>query len=155
WTAEFADLIHTLEAVTNQGRSTSRREPVSMMPVGEPANLASRLDPLRLRTVGLRGLVEEMVAALGSSLTRSKVLVAGTMGVLSGVIVAVAGSVGQFLPWAEWVWVAVGGLLLAVGVAGNVLLTQMTYVELSRLRPARWPEVRLGWGTFSCRLFFA
>jgi hypothetical protein len=46
-------------------------------------------------------------------------------------------------------------LLLLIGAVADALLTQMTYVELSRLRPARWPEARAGLGNFAARLFVA
>src|SRR5262249_58953481 len=38
-------------------------------------------------------------------------------------------------------------------VMAGVLLTQMTYTELSRLRPSTWAEARTGLAKFSARLF--
>jgi hypothetical protein len=58
-------------------------------------------------------------------------------------------------PWSYSVWGGAGLALLIVGVVCNVLLTQMTYIELSRLRPARWAEARRGVAGLSWRLFLA
>jgi hypothetical protein len=154
WTEEFADLV---EAGNNPRASAGlphRREPVVHL---EAAGAVTRLDPLRLRTVGLRGLAEELMAALDNTLSRPKLMVAGTAGVLCGAVLASTGSIAFLLPapWSRVAWAAAGLILLTIWVAANVLLTQMTYLELSRLRPARWPEVRMGWPGFALRLLIA
>lgn len=155
WTQEFADLV---KATASPRPAPARRNgPIEMLHPGEPANLATRLDPLRLKTVGLRGLLEELVAALDNTLARSKLAVAGCVGVAAGLLAAFAGSLSGYLPqpWALGMWVGLGLVLLVIGSVGNILLTQMTYVELCRLRPARWSEARGGLVRYSMRLFTA
>src|SRR5262249_36168464 len=148
WTEEFADLVLPGGAATPASASSHRREWFTMG--GEWANLASRLDPTRLRTVGLRGLAEELVAALDSTMSRRKLLTAGAVGFVGGIVAALVASSVELLPWplSWWIWAAAAVLVLAVGVGANVLLTQLTYIELSRLRPARWTEARVGWTKF-------
>jgi hypothetical protein len=41
-------------------------------------------------------------------------------------------------------WAVVAVVLLAVAAVSGALLTKMTYLELSRLRPARWKRTRVG-----------
>lgn len=155
WTQEFADLVVTAKTTTSAvPKRTSLADGTLAV---EPANLATRLDPLRLKTVGLRGLLEELVAALDNTLSRPKLLVAGVAGVVSGVLVAFAASAGGFVVHSDpvWLWAGVAVLLAAVGSVANVLLTQMTYIELCQVRPVRWAEARAGLVRHSARLFSA
>jgi hypothetical protein len=155
-TAEFADLVHS----SHRGQDPRSRffAPESATPTPpEPVNLASRLEAKRLRTVGLRGLAEDLTAALENTMARPKLVVAGMVGVASGAVVAAAGSVLQFLPW-PWsleVAIATALVLLVMGSVANAFLTQLTYIELSRLRPPRWAEASPGLGRYSLRLVLA
>jgi hypothetical protein len=155
WTQEFADLIPPASN-PNNANASHRREPV-VFSTGQPLNLAARLDPARLHVIGIRGLVDELLAALENTLSRPKLTVAGLMGVLGGAVVAVAGSLNALSPpaWSWALWGAAALLMLLVGVVGIVWLTQMTYIELCQLRPVRWAEARVGQGRFSTRLLIA
>jgi hypothetical protein len=88
--------------------------------------------------------LEELAAALDSAMSRPKLLVAGAVGVSAGVCVALAGSATRMLGWpgAAPIWLSAAILVFLVGVFALVLVTQMTYIELCRLRPARWKESR-------------
>lgn len=142
WTSEFADAV--------SARRKQDARPVETKP--EPQNLGNDApvrDGHELRTVGVRGLVEELLTALDSTLSRRKLVIAGLtcLGV-SGVLVATAlvttglvtfASWDSPLPWIAWglSWL-VQVILLA---AGTALLSQITFVELSRFRQARREEV--------------
>src|SRR6516164_7281150 len=156
WTREFADLVpgaHPSRIASSL--MIERQLPAFKASPSEPVSIAARLDPHRLKTVGLRGLMEELVAALDTTISKGKLVVAGTSGVVSAAVVAFTASFTDFYfqPWSAGIWVGLGLVLVAIYVASNILLTQMTYTELSRLRPARWLEARAGWGIFSIRLF--
>jgi hypothetical protein len=156
WTREFADLVPDAHPSRIPPSLLVKRELPAFNPsAAQPVSIASRLDSQRLKTVGLQGLMEELVAALDTTISKPKLMVAGTAGVLSAAIVAFTASLTgfSFQPWSWGIWAGVVLGLVAVFAASNVLLTQMTYIELSRLRPARWPEARLRWGIFSFRLF--
>src|SRR5262245_58555939 len=154
WTQEFADLIAVEKAASlPEGR---RRLP-GEHPLPEPSGIAARLDPLRLRTVGVRGMAEELVAALDISLVRSKLIVACSAALLIALAARFATAYLEFpqaLP-AWQTWGIVGLFSIAVGAVCNSLLTQMTYVEVSRLRRARWTEARAGLLRHGFRLVLA
>jgi hypothetical protein len=158
WTEEFADLAqHAAEAVKEGNRGQQRGEPAWGRSGLISSRLAPRYDPTRLQTIGFHGLAEELLAALDNTLARPKLIVAGIAGVLSGTIVAIGFMLGASLepPW-SWALLGVLGLaVLVVMVVSNVVLTQMTYTELSRLRPATWAEARAGWLPYSLRVLVA
>src|SRR5262249_36190460 len=72
WVAEFADLGRASGAIT----AAAGAAPTSR------ASVSARLDPLRLETVGVRGLIDELIAALDSTLGRSKMVAALVAGAL-------------------------------------------------------------------------
>jgi hypothetical protein len=110
--------------------------------------VGARLDPSRLHLVGIRGYVQELVAALDSTLVFSKLVVASLAGLLLGMALAVGSS--PALP-AEVAWSLAGVVLLVLAFTAG-LVTRLTYVELSRLRPARWHEGLAGIGLLTVRL---
>jgi hypothetical protein len=94
-------------------------------------------------------MLQELLAALDSSLVRGKLRLAAAATFLAGILIALMQATplealpnGQLLGWG-----VSGVLLLLLFAVASALITQMTYVELSRLRPARRKEVRavLGW----------
>jgi hypothetical protein len=106
-----------------------------------PATITSRLDPTRLRLVGVRGLVEDLVGALDSMTGWSKLQVAALAGLFLGVLAALAR-----LAWLD-IGVAGPGLAWLLPIAAllvwswlGAVLSRMTYVEVTRLRPARWRD---------------
>src|SRR5207247_1577213 len=75
WTAEFAEIL----------ADRPKKEPTTNGWHPEPGTgIASRLDPLRLRTVGIRSLWEDLLAALDSALSGGKPLVAALAGAVIG-----------------------------------------------------------------------
>jgi hypothetical protein len=103
---------------------------------------------LQLRTVGVRGLVDELVKALDSTLVKGKLTTAALLGFASAVLLMVAGHYrfGADL-WPPLPWVVAGLMVLTLHGLCAVRITQGTFIELSRLRPATRAEVRAGlWG---------
>src|SRR5262245_59782830 len=66
WTEEFADLVPLLEARGRESAGAHNAETATAS-LPRPVSIASRLDPLQLQTVGVRGSVEELLAALDST----------------------------------------------------------------------------------------
>ena len=152
WSQDFADLVEELAARPPAGvpaakpQAASRRSATpsgtGVPPVGEhPATVSSRLDPSRLHLVGVRGHFDELLAALDSALVPKKLLLGVIAGLLLGIVF--------LLLRTAWFERDRGSLatvlsLLAVGLVVfdglTALLTRLTFVELARLRPARWRE---------------
>jgi hypothetical protein len=157
WTQEFADVVEqrsslssTREPETSHRHAGARNS--AHLP-DHPATVASRLDPTRLHLVGVRGCLEELLAALDSTLVAKKLLAAVVVGPILGGLLAF---------WqAEWLerdsrWFVTAlcfmGVMALIVALLTALLTRLTYVELSRLRPARWSEGLSGIGHLSFRL---
>jgi hypothetical protein len=152
WAVEFTDLVSKKQrqaAEQNNGREALTASP------------ARSMDPRSgndLRTVGVRGLVEELMTALDSTMSRRKLAVAAVGGLLGGGAVVVRHLLEPSFADASVLllsWVAVAAALFFIGGVCTALLTQMTFVELSRLRPARWGEATSRLGTFSSRLILS
>jgi hypothetical protein len=151
WAVEFTDLV-TLKQKQAAEQSANREAAVPAIP--------RTLDPRSghdLQAVGVRGLVDELVTALDSTMSRRKLAIAAVGGLLCGGTV-----IGRrFLePWS----LDLSGLPLTCAVAialflisgvCTTLLTQMTFVELSRLRPARWHEATARLGAHATRLILS
>jgi hypothetical protein len=139
---EFADLASgrgngTASTGGDDWRATPVRE--------EPATIASRLNPALLGLAGVRGLIEELLAALDSALVRSRLLPAALAGLVLGILAGL-----PLLPWFHfglrppglgWL-LPVAALLVWSWLA--VVLSRLAYVEVSRLRPARWRDAVWG-----------
>jgi hypothetical protein len=121
-----------------------------------PVTITSRLDPMLLRLPGVRSLVEESLGALDSTMVRSKLLVAALAGLVLGALAALAGlpafDFGVLPPGLGWL-LPVAALLIWSWLA--VMLSRMAYVELSRLRPARWRDGLAGCAARTFRLAVA
>jgi hypothetical protein len=163
WTQEFVELVQQLRAAAPPEPSDEHKPVEAPAFRLEPTNLASRLDPMQLQTVGVRGYFEDLLAALDSTLVRNKLRIAVLAGLLASVVVVLLGQAEDVVPeilgaYGPLVgWILLGGFGLAAGVLAAVcicLVTQMTYVELCRLRPARWAEARtrLGWNVLNLTL---
>jgi hypothetical protein len=101
------------------------------------SGISSRLDPMRLQTVGVRGLVDELIAAFDSTVGAGKLVVACAVATFGSLAVFLAlRLVLVVLPEGVWLAQVVGGLIglffLAVIVG---LLTRQTHLELSKMRP--------------------
>jgi hypothetical protein len=159
WTQEFADLVEELAAHP----PVIERQPADTSSIPETdglrstnataehfATVGSRLDPARLHLVGVRGYLEELLAALDSALVPKKLLLGLIAGLLLGILF--------LLERASWFerdsrWLTTAWSLFAVCMvvfAGLVgFITRLTYVELARLRPARWREGLNGLGSLT------
>src|SRR6516164_1777813 len=161
WIAEFADVVAEQQrkpvevgaAVRPGGKPPSApvidltakgsgvRPPSSANLSSEGSGVAARLDPLRLQTVGVRGLVDELIGALDSTLVRKKIAVALLAALALGLLFALA-PLKPLEPLAnlelskhdsvDRAWAALA--VLVVGSIATALLTRMTFVEVSRLR---------------------
>jgi hypothetical protein len=163
WTQEFADLARQKSSgraatalVEPHAEAASRSAANDSAAPSKKAGVSARLDPLRLQTIGVRGLVDELLAALDSTLVRHKIVAGCIAGVTTGVLVAFVRMFPHFaaigrLPLA---WLIAGVIGLMVYALCNVVLAQMTFVELSRLRPARWSETIAGLPSLWLKLFF-
>jgi hypothetical protein len=156
WTQEFADVVEELAAAPpTVARQLSETASVSEVDSVRSANavdehaatVGSRLDPARLRLVGVRGYLEELLTALDSALVPKKLLLGLIAGLLLGTLI--------LLVRAAWFerdsrWLATAWSLFAVCIVGFAgvggFLTRLTYIELTRLRPARWREGLKGLG---------
>jgi hypothetical protein len=155
WTEEFADLVASAAADNGNPAPASPSRHPTTPPTGfllDAGSIADRLDATPLPRIGVRGMFQELLAALDSTLVRSKLRIAAAAALLGGILVAVfqTGWLAT-LPNGPLIGWGVGGvLLLLLFAVASALVTQMTYLELSRLRPARWKEMRavLGWPAF-------
>lgn len=139
---EFADLITPL--------SSSRREDSSPAGPGPSPGLT-------LQTVGMRGLLAELLAALDSALGATRLRVAAAAGFLLGLALALgqlgyASLAGSFAGHPLWAGLAVLGASLAFLILFSgytVAFSALTYLELAHLRPVSWREALsgLGWRT--------
>src|SRR5262245_50162421 len=155
-TAEFADLAAPRGGDRRGSRITTGLHTASTAPLTlEPATVASRLDPVRLPTVRVRGMLQELLAALESTLVRTKLGVAAAASLVGGLVVALLGSglLDPLLPGPVLQGAVAGVVLLLVAAVASSLLGQTTFVELSRLRPAKWREASAGLGRLVPRVF--
>jgi hypothetical protein len=155
WVEEFADLSERpLKPPPAENRTPPRRRTTGS--TAAPATVASRLDPARLKLVGVQAYLRELQSALDSTLTGKKLLVAGLTGLALGL--AMRFDIAVVLsPTSSWPLLAAGVAavtLLLVSVAAG-LLTQLMYIELSLLRPARWREGLHGLERLTLRLMLA
>jgi hypothetical protein len=137
WVAEFADLGTRAGATPPTLSGTGTSQPPR-------SGVAGRLDPMRLLTVGIRGLIDELIAALDSTLTRSKMAPAFVASVLIYLGFFGARAMHHFAFNAnEFAWVptaAGAAFALLVLCLLNTVLAKLTHIELSTMRPARLGE---------------
>jgi hypothetical protein len=136
-----------------QARELGEAEPVANgAHGGESPTVAARLDPTQLHLVGVRGLLDDLLVALDSTFARRKLTAALLCGLFLAVLVAVA---GMQTTLAKATPTMLGVALLVVGATVGlltVLLTQMTFTELSRMRPAHWGDALEGAGGLFLRV---
>lgn len=164
WNPEFADLVGSLldnrrAAGTKQDRSpeTSVSATEGGPGVVSTAPVSSRLDSAQLQTVSVADWLPELLAALDSVRVRKKLAIAALGGLVLGIVLA--------LYRAGWLELGAPGNAVAASVAGVIvllvvvfevgLLNQLTYLELSQLRPARWREGLADLGYLTFRLLLA
>jgi hypothetical protein len=163
WHAEFTDAVTGVA----QAREAPADRPAAA-PSPPVSGVAARLDPMRLRTVGVRALWEDLIAAVDCTFVRDKLAVAAAGS-------AVVGLIWGGVPWLlvhvfalqltldaadrEWWQRLLLPLDLFLGIIVlalvNGLLSRMTHIELSTLRRAGWQESLRGYSTSGFRLTLA
>jgi hypothetical protein len=108
-------------------------------------SVASRLDPTSLNFVRVRSLLEELLAALDSTFTTRKLAV---------LILSAFAFAGALVPaWMGWVPpLASAAVALGLMLVQMALLTRLTFLELSRLRPTGMEEALQGSLVLTVRL---
>ncbi|MHB1426322.1 MAG: hypothetical protein ACYC3I_24420 [Gemmataceae bacterium] len=170
WVQEFADLVEELASQPAPNETPALRG-TSIPPAKPPAEarrsvkdapdqsatVGSRVDPARLQLVGVRGYLGELLAALDSSLVLKKLLLGAIAGLFLGALLMLlerASWVEQDSRWLATVWPMLVICLLVFDALAS-LLTRLTYIELARLRPARWREGLDGLGYLTVRVVVA
>src|SRR5262249_8746170 len=132
WVAEFADL----------GKAAGATLSGSGVQPAPRAGVAARLDPLRLQTVGVRGLIDELIAALDITVNRTKMIPEIIAAVLLYLgMYAIRILVNEWFEPPAWVplVVAAAFALIVLSVL-NAVLAKLTHLELAAMRPARLRE---------------
>lgn len=154
---EFADLVRQPVKNGHTPPAAAEERPSGVLQRPGGRGIAAHLDSDRLQTVGARGLAEEVMAAVDCTMVRGKLVVAGLTGMVAGLAVLVTERLAAATPapWTvlEWAGVVAAGLVLLA--VCHAPLMQMTFVELSRLRPARRDEALDGFGRNAGRLAVA
>jgi hypothetical protein len=139
WMTEFSDLAP-------QRPVRGSRAALPRAPTTSSGDTGLRANHMQLQAVGVRGLVEELLAALDSSLVRSKLVIAALTALGCGVVLVIATIVQHQVPWPWLPWLVAGLLCLGIVSWCAAFLTQMTFIEVSQLRPALWREATVGLG---------
>jgi hypothetical protein len=160
WTPELTDPDVPERAKPRPVSPRPERPPAARptaAPAAPPQRGNRRDDRMRPQTVGARGMLDELLTALDSTLSRIKLRVACATGMVGAVTLLVVGFYDPLLewPWSLGLWVVAGLWLLLVGAVGTALITQVTFVELSHARPGRWPDAARDLGRNATRLFLA
>ena len=159
WIADFADLA-------GGSRNFAALEPAAPTPIPSKngsspdvqlkSGISSRLDPLRLQTVGIRGLVDELIAAFDSTVSTGKLRIAAITCAIGALAIYAIMRIA-LLAHPEGIWLAqlLGGVMGLVWLASvTTLLTRQTHLELSSMRPVYPDEANKDAGPFILRVFF-
>jgi hypothetical protein len=142
WVAEFADL-------GKRGGSPAPTLAATGTTAAPRSGVAARLDPLRLQTVGVRGLIDELIAALDSTLSRSKMFPAFFAALVLCIgMYAVRVVVSSFSSSPVWPRVAEAAVAILTLSILNGILAKVTHLELSTMRPARLRDATRTLGTY-------
>jgi hypothetical protein len=158
WMEEFADIIKKPAPVNGVKKAPSPKKKKKRRPVaaGAPSSAGARLDPKRFKLVGTRGIFREMLGALDSTLVPQKltamVYTALALGILAALFLLPRPDLGLFQVLPAWL-LASAALLVTAALSG--VLTRMTFLELSELRPARLREGLEGLTRRTVRLLLA
>jgi hypothetical protein len=139
WVAEFADLA----SPSARAMAPPTAEPPPQVSPGR-SGVSARLDPMRLQTVGVRGLIDELISALDSTIARTKMVPAVVAALLVfGGLFTIRWAFRKVLDGAgpDWLPDAIGAAwaILVLSVL-NALLARLTHTEVSSMRPARLRE---------------
>jgi hypothetical protein len=154
---DFADVFGVGPTRGRHDRTPATPEyspPESLWSTPTASGARGRDDRMQLQTVGVRGMVEELLNAMDSTLVRVKLRVACLAALVATFTLTLAGifapEVGP--PWDVLVWIGAGLAVLIDTAIASALLTQMTFVELSHSRPPRWIDAKAGMGQNVTRL---
>jgi hypothetical protein len=104
-----------------------------------------RSGAVELRTLGVRGLIEELFNAFDSSLQPAKLRTASLTGLSMGLVLILGSATIPFLHERAWLgYLAIGAALLVLFSICTSIISQLTALELSRYRPAHFHEIRAG-----------
>lgn len=149
WTREFADLI---EQSAINGSAPAMMARATERGATRATTVADRLDPQRMQTIGVGALAQELLATLDSTILPRKLTVAAVTGLAFGVLATVV-QTSAIDFGARWANVGALAVALLLGVCVPMgILTRMTYLELSRLRQARWKHGLRGLAPLVVRL---
>ncbi len=159
WIAEFTDLSPgRRKRATASAQDSAVQQSVNANGSAEhvlKSGISARLDPMRLQTVGIRGLVDELVAAFDSTVSSGKLVVASSIGAAASVVILLIMR-GAFAIYPEGLWFAelAGGITALLGLASlSALLTRQTHLELSTMRPVRPSEAAKGFSHYVLQIF--
>ncbi len=146
WSEEFAELVEELAARTPP-RAESRRRADKAHGTAATAADRSATVGARLHSIGVRGLLDELLAALDSTFVAKKLLLGAVAGLLLGALFALerAAWFESDSRWRTMAWPLLAAALVVFDGL-TALLTRLTYIELARLHPARWSEALEGLG---------
>jgi hypothetical protein len=137
WVAEFADLASP--SARAMAPPTSDQPPAAGR-----SGVSARLDPMRLQTVGVRGLIDELISALDSTIARTKMVptfaaaILVFVGMFTARVVCRNTLATDDVPWLP---VVIGGSFAVVVLSVlNALLARLTHTEVSTMRPPRLGE---------------
>lgn len=111
----------------------------------DPATITSRLDASRMKTVGVRSFLQELLGAVETTLIPLKLRVATGAGLALGGLAALGQLPGVTFALSPpgWGWLLVAaGIVVFAWMTG--VLTQVTFAELSRMRSGRWDDLHDG-----------
>jgi hypothetical protein len=157
WHAEFTEAVTGVAPPKAPAETEAKPDP----PL---SGVAARLDPMRLQTVGVRGIWDDLIAALDSTFVRGKLLIAAVACFFVGFVWGLNGWLSSWLTHllqsdADSIVRFSTALTVAVGLSvlawANGLLARITHVELSNLRPARFREATHGFFNLGVRLVLA
>jgi hypothetical protein len=132
WIGEFADLYG--------GRPMAAAQPVPENDTNR-SGVHSRLDPMRLQTIGIRGMIDELLAAVDSTLTSSKLLPAFAAGLLLYLGMFFSSKFASWITDAKWLGVVFGAAIAVVILSvASTIITKLAHIELSTFRPAKLKE---------------
>ena len=137
WTAEFVDI---LPKVPESPATASAHVAAPSVPGVNHTKSPSG------KVLGLRGLAEDLLGALESTFHAIKLIPAAGLGLLLGIGAAVYEELPAHID-PRWPWIAdigIGTCALLGMCLVTALIAQITFIELSRLRPPRTREIRAG-----------
>jgi hypothetical protein len=153
WHAEFTEAVTGIKPARETEASESSPTPAFV--TSGAASVAARLDPMQLRTVGVQGILEDLLASIDTAFRRSKLLIAflgaALIGLAVGGIPYAADKLAQSQSPANQPPAHPGLIHLIATLAAaaifavtNALLTKITYLELSTSRLVSFREATQG-----------